>query len=193
MFKKDIEKAFTEKVQEYLMKGYRFYSEGMRGSQGEIAKVVLTDDKELIIIYLEEDYSTLSEWRHSLVLFVEKQPCTKYIVWLHTGTILEKTIWHDLSDGEGRYYLNSECPKVNEILAIKQQRRELNRNLHNTKDIEFTSDEAKKVILPLVRRQPKCKSKTVKDIIKIYRVVKSKLYVVHFKNGQTLCLPISTI
>ena len=90
MFKKDIEKAFTEKVAEYVAKGYRFYSEGMRGSQGEIAKVVLTDDKELIIIYLEEDYSTLSEWRHSLVLFVEKQPCTKYIVWLHTGTILEK-------------------------------------------------------------------------------------------------------
>ena len=191
MFKKDIETAFTEKVAEYVAKGYRFYSEGMRGNQGEIAKVVLTDDKELIIIYLEENYRLLDEFRRSLVLFIEKQPCTKYIVWLHEGDIIEKTVWYDLSDGEGRYYLNSEDPKVNEISAIKQQRRELNRNMHNTKDVEFTSDEAKKAILPLIKKQPKCKSKTINDIVSIsrrYNSSNSSHYVVQFKDYKTLYL-----
>ena len=191
MFKKDIEKVFTEKVQEYLMKGYRFYSDGMRGSQGELAKVVLTDDNELIIIYLDEDHRPLEVIHNSVILFVEKQPCTKHTVWLHEGDIIEKTVWYDLSDGYSEYYLDSNDPKVNDIIAIKQQRRELNRNMHNTKDVEFTSDEAKKAILPLIKRQPKCKSKTINDIVSIsrrYNSSNSSYYVVQFKDYKTLYL-----
>lgn len=190
MFKKDIEKAFTEKVHEYLMKGYRFYSDGMRGSQGELAKVVLTNDKELIIVYLEEDYDTFDELRNNLVLYVEKQSCTKYTVWLHKGDILEKTVWYDLSDGYGEYYLDSNDPKMNDIIAIKCYRRNLRHNSKDSKTVKFTSDKAKKIILPLVKKQPKCKSKTINDIVSIYRYYSgnSSYYVVNFKDYKTLRL-----
>ena len=191
MFKKDIEKAFTEKVQEYLMKGYRFYSDGMRGSQGELAKVVLTDDNELIIIYLDEDHRPLEVIHNSVILFVEKQPCTKHTVWLHEGDIIEKTVWYDLSGGYGEYYLDSNDPKMNDIIAIKCYRRNLRHNSKNSKNVEFTSDKAKKIILPLIKKQPKCKSKTINDIVSIsrrYNSSNSSYYVVQFKDYKTLCL-----
>lgn len=53
MFRKDIENLYTDTIKEYLEKGYRIYYSTMGGSQGEIAKIDLTNDKEVIRILLE--------------------------------------------------------------------------------------------------------------------------------------------
>ncbi len=48
MLRKDIENIYTDTVKEYMNKGYRIYSPTMGGSQGEIAKIDLTNDKDVI-------------------------------------------------------------------------------------------------------------------------------------------------
>ena len=52
MLRKDIENVYTDTIKDYLNKGYRIYYSAMGGSQGEIAKIDLTNDKEVIRILL---------------------------------------------------------------------------------------------------------------------------------------------
>lgn len=55
----DINKRFTETVAEYIAKGYAINTMSMRGSQGEITKIDMTDGKEIIRIKLDTFY----EWK----------------------------------------------------------------------------------------------------------------------------------
>ena len=54
----DINKRFTEIVAEYIGKGYTINSSSMRGSQGETAKVDLTNGTEIIRIMV----NSFNEW-----------------------------------------------------------------------------------------------------------------------------------
>ena len=53
----DINKLFTERVSEYLVKGYVINSASMAASQGERAHVDLTDGTEIIRIYVANFYN----------------------------------------------------------------------------------------------------------------------------------------
>ena len=55
----DINKKFTEVVTEYIVKGYNINTSSMRGSQGEIAKVDLTNGQEIVRIYIKK----FSDWK----------------------------------------------------------------------------------------------------------------------------------
>ena len=55
----DINKRFTEIVAEYISKGYTINTASMRGSQGEIAKVDLTNGTEIIRVMVN-NFSDLS-------------------------------------------------------------------------------------------------------------------------------------
>ena len=54
----DINKRFTEIVAEYIGKGYTINSSSMRGSQGETAKVDLTNGTEIIRVMI----NSFNEW-----------------------------------------------------------------------------------------------------------------------------------
>ena len=49
----EINKVFTERVNVYLNMGYTINAGTMGGSQGEIAKVDLTDGKEIVRVFIE--------------------------------------------------------------------------------------------------------------------------------------------
>ena len=49
----EINKRFTEKVMEYLNKGWIINTSSLSGHQGEIGKVDVTDGKQIIRILLE--------------------------------------------------------------------------------------------------------------------------------------------
>lgn len=57
----DINKRFTEIVSEYMNNGYIFNAASMNGSQGEIAKIDLTNGDEIIRIYVDR----FSDWKES--------------------------------------------------------------------------------------------------------------------------------
>lgn len=64
----DINKMFTAEVSKYLAQGYRFNTASMNGSQGELAKVDLTNGTEIIRI-VARTFS--KEWdKHGVELFV---------------------------------------------------------------------------------------------------------------------------
>lgn len=52
----DINKKFSEKVSEYMANGYYINTASMSGTQGEVAKVDLTNGKEIIRVRLESFY-----------------------------------------------------------------------------------------------------------------------------------------
>ena len=54
----DLNKIFTETVNNYLNNGFTIFCNTMSGSQGEIAKVDLTNGTELYRVILEEIYSS---------------------------------------------------------------------------------------------------------------------------------------
>ncbi len=56
----DINKRYTELVAEYIRKGYTINAATMSGSQGEIAKVDLTNGTDIIRIYV----GTFTDWNH---------------------------------------------------------------------------------------------------------------------------------
>lgn len=58
----DINKRFSEIVTEYLNKGYTFNTATMGGSQGEVAKVDLTDGTDIIRISIE----SFSNWQENI-------------------------------------------------------------------------------------------------------------------------------
>ena len=60
----DIETIFTEKVAEYISKGYTLNLTTMNGSQGEIAKVDVRKDDEVIRILLEHKSEALTGYRY---------------------------------------------------------------------------------------------------------------------------------
>lgn len=49
----DINRRFTEIVAEWLAKGYSINTASMSGSQGETAKIDLTDGKEIVRILVK--------------------------------------------------------------------------------------------------------------------------------------------
>lgn len=51
---KDINNLYTEIVKNYIDEGYNIYTEPMDGSQGEIAKIFLECNNNIICIYMKE-------------------------------------------------------------------------------------------------------------------------------------------
>ncbi len=67
----DINKRFSEIVAEYLNKGYTFNTATMGGSQGEVAKVDITDGVDIIRISIES-FSNWSEDMEGLEIVIGK-------------------------------------------------------------------------------------------------------------------------
>lgn len=57
----DINKRYTDLIANYITAGYHFNTVTMSGSQGEIARVDLTDGNEIVTIYID----SFSDWSNS--------------------------------------------------------------------------------------------------------------------------------
>lgn len=182
MLRKDIENLYTDTIKEYLEKGYRIYYSTMGGSQGEIAKIDLTNDKEVIRILLEsnnECYRGNPVHKHidlNYFTIIVGRNTDKLI-----GDTFFDTIWNKNLEliSEIRFYKIGR--KNNSFFGTKQEaidamlkyyeRLKFKSFYWADERIEINSDEAKRIVLPFVKRQYKCKSATVKDIEKIEKVI----------------------
>ena len=87
----DINKRFTETVAEYIGKGYTINSASMGGSQGEKAKVDLTDGSEIIRVMI----ASFSDWSNNLEgVEIVVGRCTDADVVPHNGSG-RSTIWNN--------------------------------------------------------------------------------------------------
>ena len=197
MLRKDIENIYTDTVREYLDNGYRIYYPTMGGSQGEIAKIDLTNDKEVIRIFLGSKTENYRE--HPDHKYMDLDYFT-IIVGRNTdklwGDSFSDIIWNEHLEliSEIRFYKIGR--KNNSFFGTKQEAIDAMLKYYERlkfrsfdwaeERIEINSDEAKRIVLPFVKRQYKCKSATVKDIEKIEKIIfkNDKVYYVVQVKGK---------
>lgn len=158
IFEADIEKVFSEKVQEYMEKGFTIHVGSMCGSQGEIAKVDLSDGTDVYRVYLYSDMARDNE--HKLktydvcVLAVEKHEGKANTnlrgydtIWNGRGEVVEKITWFKVSD---RAYVSSE--EIKEISALRWKRWKSRENAKNVRELNMDSEERRTIIRDICRK-----------------------------------------
>ena len=185
MFRKDIEKAFTDKVAEYFARGYNIYYTSMGGHQGELAKVDLTNGKEIIRIFLDSnnEYSVKVENRHidlryiSLIVgrCVDKNVrigCRYDTIWNERLEVISETRFYEIGRRDNNFFGTRE-----EAIAATLKRYSRYGKEHWGKDDIVFDDKAKSIVLSFVKKQHKCKSVTPKQIEQVRKTV-------YYRNGK---------
>ena len=189
----EINRRYTEAVAEWLAKGYTINTATMSGTQGELAKIDLTDGKEIIRV----------------VLGTFGQPCTridgKYYslqgVELIVGSVTDRatpnvpdtwqTVWNEHLDVISREEFFEIGQRYDthrkwygtkaEAMAQQDKNRERDEARRTSSRIELP-EEAKGVVLSFVRRQPKCKSVKIADITKVTKEYRYRTEDGHFRD-----------
>ena len=172
-----INRRFTEKVAELLSQGYIMNSTTMGGSQGEIAKVDLTDGKKIVRVMLstEHDWERIGDRFYTFDKVILTVGVNTDKVRIHGSDRFCDTIWNqhlaDITTEEfyqigrrGNWYGTKEE-------AVAQQDKTMERLDLEKGGKDITSEAAARIVLPFIRRQPRCKSVTVGDIEKIKKKV----------------------
>jgi len=195
----DIEAIMSKKVAEYISKGYILSTTTMSGHQGEVAKVDVKKGNEIIRILLTSetawsDEGTIQQTKLTVGRAQKQVRSSRPFdtmattIWNNELDIIEEMVWYSV-DSSADYFSEDKA----EILAqhakqIKRWRvREACRELRISKLV--TSDKAKEIALPFVRKQRGEKRAKAEDIENIFRVLASEYdkmhYSVKMKNGKT--------
>ena len=172
-----INAIFTQKVAEYIAKGYTISTHSMAGHQGEIGKVDLTNGSEIIRINLESNHSWDDNlWADRIVLTVGR--CTDPDTVKAAG-FREVTLWTDrleqveeprifwsMRSRRADWYLEGEAGK--EAIRKGYSRRSYEPELHQKKNYAGDGfDKIAKIVLPAVRRhlgKPKMKAERIHSV-----------------------------
>ena len=174
-------------VQNYFNKGYRIYTKSMGGTQGEIASVFLTNDKEVICLSLEKERKNRKDY---LILYTRKYDnFNNSTLWLNEEFVIDKIVYHIIDEWKNIYETQfTDNEKEFSMIEEKRRKRECI-NLHNDRllfksENDFT-DKEKKIILSFVKRQQRCKTVNLGDI----KIVKhNSKYRIIVKNSKQFIL-----
>lgn len=101
----EVNQRYTELVANYITAGYHFNTATMSGSQGEIARVDLTNGTEIITIYIESfsDWSGVNELKGVQICIAHVSQQDELIPDCHEGY---RTLWlsHAEVEYRERYY-----------------------------------------------------------------------------------------
>lgn len=164
--KNNIENIYSEMVQAYMEKGYRINTTTMSGSQGEIAKVDLTNDEEIVRISIDRTrYCDNDAYYNgdSITIKAERYPMSDTdLLWTGKGEEIEKREFV-LLEGEaygmrGKFVSVSDF-EANHIAEKKKDRVQFN----GTGIIDFDMN----IVLGIVRKQPGLKTATPENIVRV--------------------------
>ena len=173
-----INHKFTEKVAEWIVKGYTINTASMGGSQGEVGKVDLTDGKEIIRILLDnfgrpcerigDRYYSLEGVKLIVGRVTDKvipnSPDTWSNVWNEHLEILSCEEFYQI----GRQHRNGSKWYGTKAEAMAQQEKSSARYSTRRNDASRElSDQAKEIVLPFIRRQPRCKTVRLSEIERV--------------------------
>lgn len=196
---KDIEKIFTETADAYIKKGYTFSTATMGGSQGEVAKVDLTNGKEIVRIRLNRTTEWFAEkeemffanidaivltvgYTNDKKFFEKRRPFDTFCtVWDNDLTMITERKFYTPKNDANYFTENVEEAKAT---AKKQLKRYSDRKVDQTTVLKA---EAKKAVLSFVKRQPRCKTMKVDDIKQVRKIYYTNYiaYIVDMKNGKS--------
>ncbi len=182
MFYKDINAKFTAKVAELIARGYTINTATMSGSQGEISKVDLTDGKEVIRVLLDR-FSGYAIGE-GLEIKVGRVPASEGVIPNAVSGLGARIIWNDKLEiiSSETYYQVGRSRNGNVYYGTEEESNEARKKQlerYKSRDIDETRElpeASKRIALAYLRRQPKCKSKRVSDIDRVY----------HYGNGYII-------
>ena len=185
---KEINQKYTAKVAEYLAKGYVINTATMSGSQGELAKIDLTDGEKVVRIMLTRASGWGDWWweGYKLVVGIATDSVkihdfdTWSTIWNERLDIIEEETFYRVgNDSRKDWFVTSEESKAGyeKMVARYSDKEEVD------KDIDL-GEKGAKIVLPFVKKQYRCGRakacdvKVVKKIRKNYGV----RYYVSYKN-----------
>lgn len=174
MLRKDVEQIYTDTIKDYMEKGYRVYYSTMGGHQGEVAKIDLTNDKEVIRILLDNRTEIFNHMILEYLTIIVGRNIDKLwgdsfsdIIWNEHLELISEIRFYKIGRNNNHFFET----KQKAIDAInKNWERYDYKNYSSTKEIIF-SDKSKEIVLPFMKRQRKCKSITVKQIEEVKKVI----------------------
>lgn len=186
---KEINKRYTEIVMEYMNNGYYFNTTTMSGSQGEITHTDLTNGETIIRIVMDK-FHDFERYTDGIEIIVGK--CTDERVKPNTGDSWS-TIWNnrlEIISSEKFYQIGRENRSGDKFYGTEEEANEAMKKVHERYEARRSSskqefsDNAKKIVLSFVKKQPKCKSVKLADIESVYKITSSNEYFVKAK-GKT--------
>lgn len=186
-----VNRLATELVSEYISKGY-VLSSTMSGHQGEIYKVDLCKDNEVIRIIVDKGYSKKENENHSffdrmsiIYIIVERFNELKGILWNGEGEELNYIEFYEVDRYKGVY-----CDSYVEYTMIKknQDDRLKNKSCYVNKKFILKIDKCSDKLLKIVHNQKGYKSvkrnqvKYVESYVNLYRNYKYYRVVIDGKN-----------
>lgn len=168
---KDINKIYTDTIRRYMDMGYWINTNTMHGTQGETAKVDLTNGKHIIRILLEEKSSFMSrlslELSSTYKLSVIEYSFTKdELLWNDKGNILYEEWWYMIGSNNKAFTDNKdECIALIEksIARQKRSRERIDKNYRELKSYDA------KVIVDIVNKhkgKAYCKEEDIDKVIR---------------------------
>lgn len=177
----DICKIFSDKVGKLINEGWTINCNTMAGSQGELAKIhLISPDNKILRNIIVENIST-SEADSTHITTRDYSTSDKnYLssdtwctVWNSEGTVIEDIIFYDFSRrGTARFKscYTTDFAAYKKALDKRYARYKVKDDPMVSKRL-LHSSEIKKTALKILRQKPKCKSKQLKDIDYVYKVV----------------------
>lgn len=184
MKKQEIRNLYTQKVAELLAAGYTIFPDTMRGSQGEIAHIDLSNGSEILRVLLFKGYRydrfEGGYYGDTLTLMVGKARNDTVVHRNWDGTVWNQHLeprfqieWAEISDGSRRssdWYTDLE--EGTRICKLQWARYEARTAAQNKCDYRVTLGDAyKSIALRWLRKQPRMKSCRLEDIEKMERVI----------------------
>lgn len=178
----EINKRYSEIVIDHMNDGFYINTTTMSGSQGEIAHIDLTDGSTIIRIVMNE----FIDWEAG-------KECIEIIVGKCTDTNVKansksgyNTVWNnelEVIRSEKFYQIGRQNRSYEKFYGTEEEAEEAMRKMNEryesrkTQKIFVLPDKAKKIVLPFIKRQPKCKSVKIADIEKVWRNGKNEYFV----------------
>lgn len=194
MKRNEIMKKFTAKVAELMAQGMWIHGDTMRGTQGEICKVDLTDGQRMVRFLLADGRT---DFHDTIELIVGEAKGTRWqsdcapTVWNDDLNEIERRVFHKVRRD---WFVDSieEMERIHKIHEARVEARRLENQNWNG-DIKVELPGAAEKVLPFVRRQPRCKSVRLNQITSVYKTIRKYRgtvevrYIVETNNKQ-LCL-----
>lgn len=179
----EINRQFTEIVTEWISKGYTVNTATMSGSQGEYAKIDLTNGSEIIRVLLDKDGKPVTRIGDRFYSF----EIVKLIVGRVTDQIAPNspsvwdTVWNEhleIISCEEFYEIGRNRREKwygTKAEAIAQQDKQMERSEARNVS-QRTEFDAAAIVLPFVKRQPKARSTKLHEITKVTKTVSKNLF-----------------
>lgn len=174
----DINKRYTEIITEWIGKGYTINTTTMSGTQGEKAKVDLTNGAEIIRIYVA-DFTDWKENVKGVEIVVGK--CTDGnvkpnagvgydIIWNENLEVMHRERFYKIGRGRSEYYGTQAEAKA---AAEKGLERWCRKNTDSYQKVDFTNSKAVQIAKSYILRKNICKRVNL-DNISVYKIINSR-------------------